>query len=92
MIGKNLDLEVPGAGQIFFQENRGIAKSRARLALRFFEQRIELRGILDHAHSPSAAAHRGFYDDRVTDFPRNLLRLHGRLHRLFGSRQDRHTR
>jgi len=44
MIGEDLDFQVPGARQIFFQEDRCISEGGARFTPRFFQKRIKLRG------------------------------------------------
>src|ERR1700722_8761567 len=77
---------------MLLQEDAGIPERRARLALRFFEQRRELRWIAHHAHAAAAAAHGGFHDDRIADLLRNFLCFASRFDRIFGARQDRDTR
>ena len=92
IVGENLHFQVAGARQIFFQEHAGIAERGARFALRFFEQRRELRWVAHHAHAAPAAAHGGFHDDRVADFLRDFLRFAGGFDGIFGARQHRDTR
>ncbi len=92
VVGKNLHFDVPRARKKFLQENGGIAKGRARLALRFFELGIKLRGIVDDAHASPAAAHGRLHNDRITDFARDSLRFARGFHRLFGAGQHRHAR
>src|SRR5205085_8095386 len=91
MIAKNLHFEVSRARQKFLQEHRPVAESGARFALRFFEQRLELCGILNDSHTPTAAAHGGLQNDRVADFSRNLLRFCRGVDGLFRSRQHGHS-
>ncbi len=92
MVGKNLDFEVPRAWQIFFQKDGGIAEGGARFTLGFFQKVVELRGVVNDAHAPAAATHRGFHDDGIADLPRDLMRLCCRLDRILGSGQDWHPR
>ena len=91
MIAKNLHFQVPCSRQVFFQEHGSIAKGRLRLALSFFELRIELRRVPHHAHPAASATHGRFHNDRVTHFFRNFLRFCRGLHRFFGPRQHRHS-
>src|SRR5207249_10490195 len=72
MIAKDLHLEMPRARQILFQEHGSVSESRVRFTTGFFEQRIELRGVGNHAHAAAAAAHGRLHNHRVADFLRNL--------------------
>src|SRR6266481_885795 len=82
VVGKNLHFDVPRARKKFLQENGGIAKGRARFALRFFELAIKLCGTLDDAHAAPASTHGCLDDDWVSDLTRDSLRFGWRFHRL----------
>src|SRR5205814_1118393 len=92
MIGENLYFQVPGMRQIFFQENRCISEGGARFTLGFFQEGIELGGVMNDAHAAAAAAHRRFHNDGKGNLPRNFVRLGSRLHRILRSGQDRNPR
>ena len=74
-VAENLHFEMARARQIFFEEAARIAKRRLCFALRFFERGGELRFVAHDAHAASAAAERGFYDDRIADLFRDALAL-----------------
>ena len=92
MIGENLDFQVPGMRQIFFQENRCISEAGARFTLGFFQEGIELGGVMNDAHAAAAAAHRRLHNDRKGNLPGNFVRLGSRLHRILRSGQNRNPR
>jgi hypothetical protein len=75
LVGENLDFDMPRATQIFFQKDGGIAESRARFALSLFEQRFELRSILDDTHAAAAPTHGRFHDDGITNLLRDRVSL-----------------
>src|ERR1700694_3924961 len=92
MIGENLDFQVAGARQIFFQEYGRITEGGARFTLGFLQEDIELCGGMNDAHAAAAATHRRFHDDGIADLLRYLLRLRCRLDGILGSWQNRHPR
>src|SRR2546429_393533 len=88
MVGEDLDFQMACARQIFFKENGRVTEGGARFTLRFFEEGIELRGVMDDAHAAAAPAHRRFHDDGIADLPSNFLRLRWRLDGIFSSGKD----
>ena len=58
-------------GDVFLEENRGIAEARAGLALRFVEQSVEVGRLVHHAHAAPAAAERRLDDERKADLLRD---------------------
>src|SRR5438067_6891245 len=92
MVGEDLDFQMACARQIFFKENGRVTEGGARFTLRFFEEGIELRGVMDDTHAAAAAAHRRFHDDGIADLPSNFLRLRRRLNGILGSGKDRNAR
>src|SRR5256884_4788430 len=88
MVGEDMDFQMACARQIFFKENGRVTEGGARFTLRFFEEGIELRGVMDDAHAAAAPAHRRFHDDGIADLPSNFLRLRWRLDGIFSSGKD----
>ncbi len=77
MVRENLNFQVPRAWQIFFQEEGSVAEGGARFSLGFFQQSVELRGVMNDAHAAASAAHRRLHDEGIANLLRNLLRLFG---------------
>src|SRR6266478_5485123 len=75
VVGKDLHFDVPRARKKLLQEDGGIAKCRARFALRFFDFGIKLRGIVNDTHATPAAAPGCLHNDRITNFARDSLSL-----------------
>ena len=92
LIAKNLHLEVSSACKIFLQEYRTIAKRRPRLALGLLQQTIQLRRVMNDAHTPPAAAHRGFNHYRVTNLICSFVRRGVGFHRFGSTGQHRNAR
>src|SRR5256886_14526122 len=88
MVGEDLDFQMACARQIFFKENGRVTEGGARFTLRFFEEGIELRGVMHDAYAAPALAHRRFHDDGIADLPSNFLRLRWRLDGIFSSGKD----
>ena len=55
-IRKNLDFDVAGAGEVFFDQDAVVAEAGAGFALGAFEGGGEIGGGFDHAHAFAAAA------------------------------------
>src|SRR5580692_2731950 len=81
-----------GTRQIFLEKDAGIAERRLCFALGFLEPLLEFSLTAHHAHSAAAAAHSGFYNDRVADGSGEFARFGGGAYRFFRSRKHRYTR
>ena len=57
-VGEHLDLDMPGALEVFFQEHALVTESRQGFAPACGERRVEFRLVLDRAHAFAAAAGR----------------------------------
>src|SRR5262249_30423277 len=88
-VAQELDLDVPGPGDVFFQEDVGDAEGGAGLAAGLLQGVVELVGRGGDAHAAAAAAHGRLDDDRVAQLRGQLLRLGVRLDRRVGAGQDR---
>src|SRR5690606_27914339 len=62
-VAEDLDLDVFGAGDVFFEEDGGVAEGAAGLGLGFVEQVGEIRGFVHDAHAAAAASEGGFDDE-----------------------------
>ena len=51
-VPEHLHLDVLGAGNVFLEKHRGIAKSAARLIARLIQQVCQVRRLRDHARMP----------------------------------------
>ena len=92
MIGKNLNLDMPRARDVFFEEHRWVAERRSSLVLRFLQSRIELGGLAHYPHSAPAAAHCSLDHHRKSDSLCKPARLRGRPDRMIRPRKHRHAR
>jgi hypothetical protein len=88
-VPEDLDFDVFGARDVFFQEHRWIAESATRFALGFVEEVGEISGFMHDAHAATAAAEGSFDDERKSNFVCDLQSLSAIGHRLFCSRQRR---
>ncbi len=91
-IAQELHFDVPGAADVFFQEDIAVAESGRRFALGGFQHRRKFVGRIDGAHAAAAAAVGRFQHDRIA-------KLLGRCFRFFqiadgfgGAAQNRHIR
>ena len=91
MIAQDLNLDVAGAGDVFFEEYGGVAECRERFVLRFLQARVEIGGLAHHAHPSPSAAHGGFDDDRVADVLSELAGFSRGFDGRFRSGQNRHS-
>src|SRR5579863_3026852 len=91
IVRKNLNFEMPGARQIFFEKNARVAKSRLGFPLSLFQALVELRFAADDAHAAAAAAHRGLHDDGIADRGREFSRFRGGVDRFLRPRKDRYA-
>ena len=74
-VGEHLDLDVPRARQVAFDQHAIVAERRLRLAARERERRVEILGALDDPHALAAAAGRGLDQHRIAD-PRRRRAQH----------------
>ena len=92
MIGQNLDFQVAGAGDVFFQEHGSVAEGRAGFVLRLFETAVEVGRLVHDAHAAAAAAHGRLDDHGIADVPGEFAGLGGGAHGRFRSGQNRDSR
>ena len=71
-VAQNLDFDVFGAAHVAFQEYGVVAEGGGRFLTRLFQFAGEVLGFVHHAHAASAAAERGFDDQRVADLASDL--------------------
>jgi hypothetical protein len=91
LITENLNLEVFGPWNVFFQEDRGVAECTPGLTARFIQQMRKLRSFIDHAHAPTPATECRFDDQRETDLVRHAQSFGAFLYRIFRAGQDRNV-
>src|ERR1700743_496022 len=72
LVGKQLKFNVPRRADIFFEIYVRARKRCARLLLCLGKKRRQIFGLVDNAHTASAAARGGFQDDGITDLLRGL--------------------
>ena len=82
-IRQNLNFNVPGLGDEFFDENPVISKAAGRFILGRLETLARLRIITCDAHALATATGAGFEHHRISD-------LLGDLHRLIGVSDQTH--
>ena len=87
LVAEDLDFDVLGAGDVAFEENRGVAEGVERFGLRLGEQGGELVRLHHHAHPAAAAAEGRLNDEGKADRGGDLHRLVAVDHRLFGAGQ-----
>ena len=68
LVAQNLDFDVFGAADVAFEKYRAVAECGGCFAGGFFQLACELILRFDDAHAASAAAERGFDDEREADF------------------------
>ena len=91
-VGEHLDFDVPGFGQIFFQQHRVVAESGLRFATRRRERGGEVLTPLHDAH-PLAAAARGRLDQHgIADAVGFACEQRVVLSGLVIARHERHPR
>ena len=73
-VSEDLNLNVFGPGDVFFEEYGRVAESALGLALGFIEQTGQFRLLLDHPHASTAAAESRLDDEREADL---ACGLHG---------------
>ena len=66
-VAEDLDLDVFGARDVFFEEDGGVAEGAAGLGLGLVEEIGEIGGFVDDAHAATAAAEGGFDDEGKAD-------------------------
>ena len=66
-VGKDLDLDVARAGEVFLDQHPVVAERGLGFALAGSEGRGEVGALLDHTHALAAAAGRGLDEDGVAD-------------------------
>src|SRR5712691_3652663 len=74
-VGEHLHLDVSRVLEVLLQIDSGVAESRPGLRPRDAYRTLECRFRVHDTHATPAASARCFYDDRVTDFSRDLERL-----------------
>ena len=90
LVGKNLEFDVPGMLHVFFHVEIPIAECGRGFLLRLAVKRNQIFFRPHDAHAASAAASRGFNDDRIAHLPRPLPRFLLRRNYPIRPRQDRH--
>src|SRR5262249_57805035 len=73
LIGEELQLDMTGAGHVFFDQHARVAESSLRLALRGRQRGIEIGMAFDTAHAFSATTGHSLDQHRVTDLVCRLL-------------------
>lgn len=68
LVAHYLHFDVLGAGDVAFEEDRGVSKGALGFALRFIEQVVEGGGILDDSHPAPAATEGGLDNEGKSDF------------------------
>ncbi len=66
-IGEDLDLDVPGRGQVFLDQHAIVAERRLRLALRGRKRCLEIPRTFDDLHALAAASGGRLDQHRITD-------------------------
>jgi hypothetical protein len=90
-VAEDLHLEVFGAGDVFLEEDRGIAEGAAGFGLGFVEQLGEVGSFEHDAHAASTAAEGRLDDEREADRLGGLERLVAIGDRLLRAGQGRHA-
>ena len=91
LVGQYLELDVARALDELLHVEIAVAKGRRCLRLRGVKEVRQLFFAADDSHAASAAAGRGFHDDRIADGARPLARLVRRGDNAVGARQNRHA-
>ena len=90
LVGEDLDFDVLGATDEFFQENGTVAEGAQGLGLSFFEQGFEVFFLAHHTHATTATAEGSFDDQWEADFFRGLHRQFAIFYGLGRALQGRH--
>ena len=90
-VAEHLHLDVLGAGNVFFQENGGIAEGAAGLVAGLVQKVGEVAGLGHHAHAAATAAERGLDDEREADFAGDFQGFGAVFDGIFRARQDGHV-
>src|SRR5437667_10417760 len=70
IIGKHLELYMPGFQDIFLYNHPGVTEGGFRLTLGRSERRWETASLIDSAHSFASAARRRLQENWIADLPR----------------------
>jgi hypothetical protein len=87
-VAEDLDLDVFGARDVFFEEDGGVAEGAAGLGLGLVEEIGEIGGLVDDAHAATAAAEGGFDDEGKADFFGDFEGLGAVADGLLGAGED----
>jgi len=90
-VGQYLELDVARVLDIFLQVEIAVAESGRRLRLRLAVKRGQFIFIAHNTHAASAAARRGFQNDRKLHLPRPLARLFRRRNHAIRPGKNRHA-
>ena len=90
LVGHDLELDVLGVEDQFFQIHLAAAKAGHRLAAGLLEQGDELIRLKDPAHTAAAAAGGSLDQHRIADAVGDLLGLLGRIHGAVRAGHHRH--
>ncbi len=90
-VAQDLHFDVLGAAHEALQEDGVVAEGGGRFAARLFELAGEILRLIDHAHAASAAAERGFDDQRIADLAGDLCGLFGAGDGFLGARHARNS-
>src|SRR5690606_37307962 len=91
LIADYLDLHMAWFFDILFEVKSLVAKRISGFTAGIIPCFLELRLVVDDAHSFSAASGRCFEDDRITDFPRELLTFFYGVQEPVGSGDSRNS-
>src|SRR5437016_3782932 len=75
LVAQELHFDMPGACNVFLQKDIGNAKGRPGLATGLFQSLVELVSSAGDAHAATAAAHRGFDNDREAELLSKRMHL-----------------
>ncbi len=89
LVSEHLHLDVLGAWNVLFEEDRGVPERAACLGLCLVKQASQVGSLSDHAHSPPAAAERGLDDERKADLLRDFERVVAVSNRILRALQSR---
>src|SRR2546426_9020893 len=73
LVRENLNLDVPGMPNVFFQENGSITKGILSFAARFFQASFQLRARSNDPHAAPPSTECGLGDERKSNFFGSLL-------------------